>query len=111
MKTNHFYSFLVETTDITLELGELKLTKEERVHLVSLVDANIHSSLIKMILENLDDEDKKIFLKNIAANNHGETLKHLNKNIKNLEKLMKNSIKETIDELKKDIKSAKLAGR
>lgn len=107
MKTKHFYSFLVETTNITLELGDFKLTKEERVHLISLVDANIHSSVIKLILENLESEDKKVFLKNLATNDHDKTWKHLNANIQNLEQEVKIAIEETIRELKKDIKSAK----
>ncbi|HYM65624.1 MAG TPA: hypothetical protein VES68_04070 [Candidatus Sulfotelmatobacter sp.] len=42
MKKKHFYHTLVETTDITVELANLDLTTDERLHLLSLVDANIH---------------------------------------------------------------------
>ncbi len=107
MKHKHFYAHLVETTDIVLELGELDLTSEERIHLLSLVEANIHSSVINTVLSTLDEENKKIFLNNLISNNHSKIWEHLNKSTGDLE----NKIKETIDlvkkELLKDIKKAR----
>lgn len=110
MKTKHFYTFLVETTDITIELGNINLKKEERVHLLSLVDANIHASVVKIILDNLDNENKKIFLKNLASNNHTRTWDHLKSNLENAEGKIRKSINETLKELKKDILKAKKSG-
>ena len=82
-KTKHFYSHLVETTDITIELAEMDLSPNERIHLISLVDANIHSVVVSKVLQNLEEEDKKIFLKNCI-------LKELKKNqIKSLHFFMK----------------------
>jgi len=45
MKTKHFYTHLAETTDITLEIAQLDVTSKERVHLLSLAEANIHSAV------------------------------------------------------------------
>jgi Mg/Co/Ni transporter MgtE len=99
MKSKHFYAHLTETTDIVLELGELDLSPEERIHLLSLVEANIHSAVINTVLSNLNEENKKIFLSNLISNDHPKTWKHLNKSTEDLE----NKIKETIDSIKKEL--------
>ena len=77
MKHKHFYAHLTETTDIVLELGELDMSSEERIHLLSLIEANIHSSVINTVLSNLDEENKKIFLNNLISDNHSKTWEHL----------------------------------
>ncbi len=99
MKNKHFYAHLTETTDIVLELGELDLSSEERIHLLSLVEANIHSVVINTVLSNLDEENKKIFFNNLIANDHSKTWEHLNKSTKDLE----NKIQEAIDLVKKEL--------
>ncbi|MEK7551600.1 MAG: hypothetical protein AAB532_03290 [Patescibacteria group bacterium] len=58
MKTKHFYSHLVETTHITLEIAELDVTSKERVHLLSLVEANIHTTVVSSVLDQLEPEEK-----------------------------------------------------
>ena len=107
MKHKHFYAHLTETTDIVLELGELDMSPEERIHLLSLVEANIHSAVINTVLSDLNEENKKIFLNNLISNNHFKTWEHLNKSTGDLE----NKIKETISIIKKelleDLKKAK----
>lgn len=99
MKSKHFYAHLTETTDIVLELGELDLSPEERIHLLSLVEANIHSVVINTVLSNLTEENKKIFLSNLISNDHPKTWEHLNKNAEDLE----NKVKKTIDSIKKEL--------
>jgi len=99
MKSKHFYAHLTETTDIILELGELDMSSEERIHLLSLVEANIHSSVINTVLSNLDEKNKKIFLNNLISDDHSEIWEHLNKSTNDLE----NKIKKTIDLMKKEL--------
>ncbi len=105
MKYKHFYAHLVETTDVVLELGELDLTPEERIHLLSLVEANIHSSVINTVLSTLDEENKKIFLRNLMASNHEKTLNHLKETSSDIEDKIQRTIsiikKELLDDLKK----------
>src|SRR4051812_27829575 len=100
MKHKHFYTHLVENTDITLELAELDLTADERVHLISLVEANIHTTVVDTVLSELSEEDKKTFLKNLALDNHEETLNHLNEKISGVEEKILNAITEVKRELK-----------
>jgi len=99
MKNKHFYAHLTETTDIVLELGELDMSSEERVHLLSLIEANIHSAVINTVLSNLDGENKKIFLSNLISDDNSKTWGHLNKSAVDLE----NKIKITIDLMKKEL--------
>lgn len=98
MKTKHFYSHLVETTDITIELAEMDLTPDERVHLLSLVDTNIHSTVVHTVLSSLDKEEKKVFLKNLVENDHDKVWIHLKTKSQDIEK----ELKKTIDNLKKE---------
>lgn len=106
-KTKHFYSHLVETTDITIELAEMDLSPHERIHLISLVDANIHSVVVSRVLQNLEGEDKKVFIKNLVLNDHEEIWKHLKAKTKGLEEEISKSVQNLKKEFYKDIKEAK----
>ena len=85
MKHKFFYSHLVETTDISLKLSGLKLSEDEKIHLISLVEANIHSVVIDTVLSELSKADKKIFLENLVANDHSKTWEHLRGRIGKME--------------------------
>jgi hypothetical protein len=104
MKSKHFYSHLIETTDITIELAEIELTSDERVHLISLIEANIHSTVIETVLSNLTKEDKKIFLKNLVSNDHEIIWSHLKSKTKNIEEKISKSVGILKKDLYKDIK-------
>lgn len=107
MQTKHFYTNLVETTDITLEIAQLDLTPDERVHLISLMDANIHSTVVKKVLSELPKDDKKIFLKNLMQDNHDKTWEHIKKSSIDIEEKIKEAIEDLKKELIEDIKTAK----
>ena len=107
MQTKHFYTNLVETTDITLEIAQLELTPDERVHLISLMDANIHSTVVKKVLSELSNEDKKIFLKNMTYDNHDKTWEHLKSKSADIEEKIKDAVEDLKKELLEDIKAAK----
>jgi DNA-directed RNA polymerase sigma subunit (sigma70/sigma32) len=107
MKHKHFYTHLVENTDITLELAELDLTADERVHLLSLVEANIHTTVVDTILSELPEEEKKVFLKNLALDDHEKTLNHLKEKISGVEEKIKNSAANIKKELKENIRDIK----
>ncbi|PIR80219.1 MAG: hypothetical protein COU25_01330 [Candidatus Levybacteria bacterium CG10_big_fil_rev_8_21_14_0_10_35_13] len=107
MKTKHFYTHLIETTDITLEIAQLNVTSKERVHLLSLVEANIHSAVVSMVLSSLEPHDKKIFLQNLSINEHNKTWLHLRQKAGNIEEEIKKTIDDTISELLKDVRKVK----
>ena len=101
MKHKHFYSHIVEITDITIELGELDLKPEERVELLALAEANMHNAILNTVLSELSKEDKKIFMKHLIADNHKEIWTLLSKRTINIE----DKIRASADNLKKDLLS------
>jgi len=107
MKGKHFYSHLIEIHEIYLSISEIDLKDEERSHLLSLAEANIHATVINTVLPELSEEDKKIFLKNLVADNHEETWKHLLTKAQDIESKLSKSLQELKKELLKDIEEAK----
>lgn len=107
MKKKYFYTHLVETTHITLEIAELDLKSQERVHLLSLVEANIHSTVVSNVLSNLKPEDKKIFLENLSLENHEKTWGHLKEKVSDIEDKIKSDINLVVRELRQDVKTAR----
>lgn len=99
----HFYSHLIETSVLSLELGEMDLSKEERIHLVALIDSNLHSVILDVILSELSEKDKKIFLAHLATNDHDKIWKHLRASIKNIEEKIQKTADNLKEELYKDI--------
>jgi hypothetical protein len=106
MKNKFFYSHLIETTDISIKLTELNLSGDEKIHLTSLLEANIHSTIVHNVLSQLSEEDKKQFLKNLVSNNHYVTLDHLKARIEKLEDKIKNSVEDLKKELLQDLVEA-----
>lgn len=107
MKTKYFYSHMIEKTNLTLELGDLKISSEQRIELLSLADANIHTHVVHAVLNNLEPEDKKIFLQNMISGNHKDTWKHLLLKVDNIEEKIQKVIDKKIGELLEDVKKAK----
>lgn len=107
MKHKYFYSHLINSTDITLEMGNLNIQKHERVHLLSLFEVNIHSRVVVTVLDELEPEDKIIFLKNLTEGNNEKLWHHLNQKIENVKDKVENSIQKVKKELLSDIQEAK----
>ena len=103
----YFYSHIVETTSISLTLADLDMTKEERSHLVTLAEENIHHSILDTILSELSAEDKKVFLSNLSEDNHEKIWRFLNTKVKNAQDKIKKTAEDLIEELQKDIEEAK----
>ena len=104
MKIKHFYTHLIQVNDITLDLGDVEMSKEERLHLLSLLDANIHATVMHTVLSELPTGEKKIFLTNLVENNHDKILKHLRMHINDLDIKITNAADKLISEMRNDIK-------
>ncbi|MEK7533930.1 MAG: hypothetical protein AAB600_01195 [Patescibacteria group bacterium] len=103
----HFYSHLIETSILSLELGDMDLSKEERIHLGLLIDSNIHSVILDAILSELSEKDKRIFLAHLATNDHNKIWTHLKAKIENIEEKIKKAAESIKQELHRDVKEAK----
>lgn len=107
MPKKHFYSHIVETSSISLSLGDMDLTQEERVHLISLAEANMHQEIMHSLLSELSEDDKKVFLSHIAHDKHEEIWQLLKEKIQDAEEKIQGIGKKIINEVKKDIEEAK----
>lgn len=103
----HFYSHLIETSIISLELADLDLSKDERIHLLQLAQDNIHHAILDAILSELSEEDKKIFLHHLSKDDHDKVWEHLRQKIENIEDKIKSAAESIKKELHKDIKEIK----
>ncbi|MBI2430743.1 MAG: hypothetical protein HYV39_01870 [Candidatus Levybacteria bacterium] len=97
----------METSSLSLALGDMDLSQEERLHLVSLVESNLHHTILDAVLSELSEEDKKIFLHHVAHNEHDRVWELLNKKVENIEEKIKNAAESLKKELHKDIEDAR----
>lgn len=107
MKHKHFYTHLVQINDITLDLGSLDMNQDERLHLLSLLDANIHATVMHTVLSELSLAEKKVFLSNLIINDHDKTWAHLRKRTNGLEQKIKDSVNKLVLEMRSDIKKVR----
>ena len=105
----YFYTQIIDTSSLSLELGEMDLTSEERTHLISLIDSTIHHTILDLVLSELSEEDKKIFLMHMASSNHDKTWKFLKEKTENIEEKIKKAAEDLKKQLHKDIKETHLA--
>lgn len=91
-------------TSITVALGDMELTKEERLHLLSLAESNVHHAIIDAVLSELSDNDKRKFIEHLNSDNHDEIWKLLNSKVENVEEKIKKAAEDIKKELHKDIK-------
>ncbi len=102
-----FYSHIIEIESVLVELDAIDLTEKQRVHLASLIDSSIHHTVLDVILSQLSDEDKKIFIDYLSRNDHEKIWEHLNEKVDNIEEKIKDAAEELKEQIKKDIKEAK----
>ncbi|MBI4097101.1 MAG: hypothetical protein HY428_01670 [Candidatus Levybacteria bacterium] len=103
----HFYSHIVRMDTLHVELGSMDLSEEEREHLLSLADSNVHHAVMGTILSELSHEDKKIFLRLSAIDDHNAIWRHLNKKIHDIQGKIKKAASEILTDLHQDIEEAK----
>jgi DNA-directed RNA polymerase specialized sigma24 family protein len=107
MKKKQFYSHLVETDTLLIELDKLEMTEDEKVHLVSLIDSNIHHAIVDVVLSELSSEDKKIFLTHVLSEEHDKIWELLDKKVDNIEDKIQQAADSLKKELHKDIEEIK----
>lgn len=107
MTEKHFYQDLINTESLILSLSDLQLSEEERKHLLDLIDASLHHTVLDAILSELSEEDKKIFLKNLGTKDHKRVWEHLHTKVEKIEDKIKAAAEELQKELHKDIKHTK----
>lgn len=103
----HFYSHLVNTESVEQDLDTMGLTTEEKVHLLSLMEANLHHAILDTILSELSHEDKKLFLRLMTLDHHDAIWQFLNKKVNNIEHVIRKSAEDLKTEMHEDLKVAR----
>ncbi len=103
----HFYSFIVETDSLFLEIDSLEISTDEKAHLKALAESHIHHSILDAILSELPKDDKKLFLSHLNSKNHEKIWKFLRAKIRDVEEKIEKAASEVKKELHKDIKDFK----
>ena len=103
IRKKYFYTHIVDTSSLSLELADMNLDSKERLHLISLIDSNIHHEVLDLILSELTVADKKTFLMHLASDNHDKVWRFLNSKIENIEEKIKKTAEDLKKELHKDI--------
>lgn len=103
-----FYSHLIETQSIIVELDKLDLTDEQKTHLAGLIDSSLHHTVLDAVLSELSDADKKVFLQSLKEDDHGKIWQFLNEKVDNIEDKIKKAAEDLVKEMHEDIKGTKV---
>lgn len=108
----NFYTHLVEVESLVVELDQMDLTDDEKIHLASLIDSNLHHTILDAVLSELPEEEKEKFMQALAEDDHQKIWDHLNSKVDNIEEKIKKAAEDLKRELHEDIKeSQKLKGK
>jgi hypothetical protein len=108
MGKKYFYSHIIDISALSLELGGMGLTEEEKISLISLISSNIHHEVLDLILSELSPSDKKTFLHHLASENHDKVWKFLKNRVENIEEKIKKTVEDIKKELRKDMEEIKV---
>jgi hypothetical protein len=104
----YFYSQLIEVHSVTQKLDELNMQDDHKAHLANLVDSHIHHTVMDVILSELSEEDKLLFLEKISENPEDpELLQFLNTRSEKIEEKIKKAVEDLKKELHEDIEKSK----
>lgn len=104
----HFYSKFIVFEKIVEAMEGLELSQKERKHLADLMDSSLRHAILDEILSNLEEEDKKVFLKMVHEEPESEKLLHfLEQKIDKVEEKIRKVSDDLVDQMHKDIKEAK----
>lgn len=102
-----FYSHIIEIESLIVELDQLDLEDEQKRHLAILIDSSLHHAILDAILLELSEEDKRIFIKHLAEDDHDKIWKFLTEKVGNIEDKIKKVSEDLKHQLHEDLKKAK----
>jgi len=103
----YFYHDIVDVAWIDEVLDTGNLSKTEKAELAQIAQLHLHDAILDVILSELSERDKKVFLANMHYDINEKTWKHLNENIDKIEGKIIKIAEDLKTELKKDLADAK----
>jgi hypothetical protein len=107
MRKKYFYTEIIDSSSLIIELDKLSLDQKEKDHLIYLIDSNIHHGILDLILSELNVHDKKTFLSHLASENHDKVWKLIKDKINNIEEKIKKTAGDVKKQLHEDVKAVK----
>jgi len=107
MKHKYFYTHLIEVESIIVELDQMNLSDEEKLHLTEIIDSSLHHAVLDAVFSELSDEDKRAFIHYLNESNHEKIWSFLQEKIENVEDKIKKVADDSKNELHKDIRNAR----
>jgi hypothetical protein len=101
------YERFIEIRPIEEEIDLLEISAEEKDHLHFMVAEILHHHTLDVILEQLEEEDKKAFLKRVEESNEMNLVSFLKEKLGDYEDSLKNRLHQVRDDLVKEIKKVK----
>lgn len=98
-------SHFVGKPKILLEIEKLDFEEHEENRLTELVTLLYHQKLLNRFLDNLIEEDKKIFLELMMTNTNEVYLQFLHQKIANLEEIVSSAVDEVEKQIQQDLES------
>lgn len=102
-----FYSHIIEIESLIVELDKLDLEDEQKRHLASLIDSSLHHTIMEAVLSQLQDDDKKLFIKYLEEDDHDKIWKFLNERVEDIENKIKKASEDLKYQLYEDLKKAR----
>ena len=103
MIKKNFYTHLVPIDKLIIKLDKLNLSSDEKIHLVTIVNSSVHAVVIDIILCEINDEDKKVFLKFSQDDEHELIWEFLHKRIENIEEKISSFAEKILKDFEEDI--------
>lgn len=102
----HFYHSLVSLEALQIRLDLTNWTDDEKVKLMELAEQTLHHSILDLVLAELTDSDKQLFLHHHAHEHHEEIWQLLQSRVGNIEEKIKKTADEVAKQLHTDLKKA-----
>lgn len=103
----YFYTHLIEIESVITELDKMELSTEQKLHLTGLIDSSIHHNILDVILSELSEPDKVIFLNHLKGDDESKIWQFLNEKVDNIEDKIKKCANDLKVKLHEDLKEAK----
>lgn len=101
-----FYSHLVEINSVIENLDQMDLNDEEKLELAKLIDSSLHHRVLDVILSELSDSDKRVFMQHLNKGEHDRIWQFLNEKVDGVEIKIKKVVEDLKTELHEDMKES-----
>lgn len=107
MKKKHYYSHIIDIQSIHIEIDGMDLNDKEKEELFDLIEKSMHHKVTHTVLDHLSEEDRKLFLKHIALEEHDSLWDLLREKVSNVEEKVKFAGEKLLIGILEDITESK----